>query len=168
MEEESTRRGVPRHPCTGAAEILQNGKCCGWGKVNDISCTGCYIETVYPVPAGTEVQLRLTIAGTVLDLGARVVWSTPQVGMGMCFVIVSPEENNKLAQILEEVTATGPSPAVQQAERLQPSGATVRITREAAPDILAKIIKLLNEKGVLTRQEMIEIVKASQEKPTKQ
>jgi hypothetical protein len=153
---------APRFPCTGAVEMLQKGSHCGWGKVSDISRHGCYLETVHPLPVGAEVQLRLTIAGTLLEIGARVVWATPQVGMGMYFLIASAEENNELAQILEEVSATGSrSPAVQPADSTQPSGTSVGITREAAPEILAKIIKRINETGVLTRQELIEIVKAN-------
>jgi hypothetical protein len=37
----------------------------------------------------------------------------------------------------------------------------VGITREAAPDILAIIIKRINEKGVLTKQDLLDIVKAN-------
>jgi PilZ domain-containing protein len=162
MGEMPERRCFPRHPCTGGVEILQNGSHFGWGKVSDLSRCGCYLETTYPLPVGTELQLRLTIAGTLLDIGARVVWITPQVGMGMCFVVISQEEDRKLAQIIEEVTAIGHSPAVQQAEQLQPGGATLRITREAESDILAKIIKRVYEKGSLTKQELIDIVKANQ------
>ena len=120
------------------------------------------------LPLGTEVELRLTIAGVSLVIGARVVWTTPQVGMGMFFQEVSPEAESHLSQILEGSSATGssavaqqPEPPQQPASPPQPSSAKVRITREAAPDILAKIIARVNEKGVLTRQELIEIVKAS-------
>jgi hypothetical protein len=160
MAELSSRRDDPRYPCDGAAEIFQNGRCCGWGKLNDISRGGCYLETVYPMVAGTEARLRITIAGSVLEVDARVVWTTPQVGMGMYFVVDSPEEANNLAQIVEEVAGKVRPPAVREAELPQPTASTVRITREAAPEILAKIIKRINEKGVVTRQELIEMVKA--------
>jgi hypothetical protein len=128
--------------------------------VNDISRIGCYIETVSPLPLGTEVRLRLTITGILLDIGARVVWTTPQIGMGMYFMVATPEEEKNLAQILDKVTAPGLAAAAQQAERPQAGSATVRITREAAPEILARIIARVNEKGALTRQELVEIVKA--------
>jgi hypothetical protein len=113
------------------------------------------------LPVGAEAQLRLTIADILLSIGANAVAATPLVGMGMEFVGMTPEQENRLAQIMEEVTATDPSPALQQAERSEPNTATVRITREAAPDILAKILKLVNEKEVLTRQEILDIVKSS-------
>jgi Tfp pilus assembly protein PilZ len=161
MNEDLNKRRCSRHPCTGAVELLRDGKLSGWGKVSEISRTGCYVETDHPLPIGTEVQLRLTMAGTVLEIGANVVWITPQVGMGMHFEVMHPEEADKLSSVIEAITATDHSPAVPQAAHPAPSSATIAITREAAPDILAKIIKYVNDKGVLTRQELMDIVKAS-------
>ena len=152
-------RRFPRYPCRGAAEILQSGRHSGQGTVSKISRGGCYIETARPLPLGTEVQLRLTVADIGLYIGAKVA-CTDLVGMGMDFMVVPPEQGNKLAQTIEKVTGTDFSPAVLQAERTQPN-TMFRITQKAAPDILAEIIKRINEKGVLTRQELLDIVKAN-------
>jgi PilZ domain len=154
------RRQFPRSLCAGAVEILQRGSRWEWGRVNDISHGGCYIEIVQLLPIGTEAQLQLTIAGTLLNIAAKVVSNDPGIGMGMDFVAVSQEQESKLAQIVRSITAAE-SPTAQQAEHSQPSAAAIRITREAAPDILAKIIKRMNEKGVVTRQELVDIVKTS-------
>lgn len=162
MEQHLHSREPHRYSCEGAAEIFQNGRCCGWGKLNDISRGGCYLETVHPMVAGTEARLRITIAGSVLEIDARVIWTTPQVGMGLYFVIESQEEADHLAQIVDEIAAKARPPAVEAAAQSQPGGAAIRITREAAPEILAKIIQRMNEKGVVTRQELIDMVKAPQ------
>jgi hypothetical protein len=111
------------------------------------------------LPLGTEVQLRLTVADIGLYIGAKVA-CTDLVGMGMDFMVVPPEQGNKLAQTIEKVTGTDFLPAVMQAERGEPN-TVFRITQKAAPDILAEIIKRINEKGVLTRQELLDIVKAN-------
>jgi hypothetical protein len=79
--------------------------------------------------------------------------------MGMEFMVVPPTQKNNLAQIIEEITVSDPSFAVLQAERTQPN-IVFRITREAAPEILATIIKRINEKGALTRQDLLDIVKS--------
>jgi hypothetical protein len=102
----SERRRFPRTPCAGAAEILHSGRCWGWGNVSDISLGGCYIEILHPLPVGSEAQLRLTIADTFVDVGAKVVLATPLVGMGMEFVVVSPEQGNNLARVVEQCTAS--------------------------------------------------------------
>jgi hypothetical protein len=127
--------------------------------LNDIGRGGCYLETVYPLVAGTEARLRITIAGSVLELDARVIWTSPQVGMGMYFVIESPAEANNLAQIVDEVAEKGRSTVAELAESPQPGSVAFRITRDAAPEILAKIIQRINDKGVVTRQELIDMVK---------
>ena len=160
MEQQLHCRNYNRYPCEGAAEIFQNGRCCGWGKLNDISRGGCYLETVHPMVAGTEARLRITIAGSVLEIDARVVWTTPQVGMGLYFVIESQEEADHLAQIVDEVAGKVCPPAAEPAAQPQPGSTAIRITREAAPEILAKIIRRINEKGMVTRQELIDMVKA--------
>jgi len=98
------RRRFPRYPCTGQAEILQKGKRWGWGKVSDISRGGCYIETMHPLSTGTEAQIRLTIAGILLEIVGNVVSSDPMFGMGMDFVVVPTEQWNKLPQIIEKVS----------------------------------------------------------------
>jgi hypothetical protein len=100
------RRRFPRYPCTGDAEILQSGERWGWGTVSDISRGGCYIETMHPLPTGTEAQLRLVIAGIFLDISASVVSSDPMFGMGMDFLVVPTELWNKLPQIIEKVTGS--------------------------------------------------------------
>ena len=154
------QRAFPRYSCTGTAEILQSGKVWGWGKVSDICRGGCYIESEYTLPVGAETQLHLTIANVQLDIVGRVVSATPLVGMGMNFVAVLAEQENNLTRIIEHVAGISSPSVAPQEERPKPS--TVRITREAAPEILAKVIRRINEKGALTRQELVEIVKAYQ------
>ena len=151
-------RRFPRYSCRGTAEILQSGRHSGRGTVSKISRGGCYIETTQPMPRGTEVQLRLTIADTALYMGAKVVATDPLVGMRMDFIVLPPEQGTKLVQAIERLTVPDLSLAVLQAERTQ-SNTVFQITREAAPDILTKIVERINEKGVLTRQELRDIVK---------
>jgi hypothetical protein len=161
MGEYSDRRCFPRVPCSGAAEIVREGQRWGWGTLTDVSRGGCYIETNQPLPLGAEAHLRLTIADISLDIDAKAASITPMMGMGMGFIAISQEQKIKLAWIIEKVTATQPSPVLQKAVSPEPSRAAVRIAREAAPNILAKIIERVNEKGAVTRQELIEIVKSN-------
>jgi hypothetical protein len=95
------RRRFPRYPCTGGAEIFQSGRRWGWAAVNEISCGGCYIETLHPLPVGAEVPLRLTIADISLDVCAKVTSADPMVGTGMIFGTVPPKQWNNLTQIIE-------------------------------------------------------------------
>ena len=57
------RRRFPRYNCTGDVEVLQKERCWGWGTVNQISCGGCHIETVRPLPIDTEAELDFPSQG---------------------------------------------------------------------------------------------------------
>jgi hypothetical protein len=159
MEDHLDSRSVSRHTCLGGVQILQGESLC-WGRLGDLSGGGCYIETVSPLPAGATMQLRLTVAGNILDLSATVVWTIPQTGMGVSFVFVSPQEKDRMAEIIEEVKAIGKSAAAQPIAHIPREKTVVRISRDA--ELLAKITKQIDEKGVLTKQELIDLVKANQ------
>jgi hypothetical protein len=109
MGDMSDRRRFPRYPCTGAAEIFQSGQLWGWATVSDLSRCGCYLETLAPLPLGAEVGLRLAVAGTILDINAKVVCATPLVGIGMEFLAASQEQENLIAQFIADVTGTNRS-----------------------------------------------------------
>ena len=155
------RRSFTRHPCNGSCEIFAKGERCGWGSVTDISRGGCYIEIPHPLPIGSEVQLRLNFGGLDFDVAAKVATSYPLVGMGMVFLPIPEAEQNKLTAILARVAGTTASPITPQLDTPLKTTQAMRITPEQAPRILAEIVKHINTKGVLTRQELSDIVLAN-------
>lgn len=161
MEEYSDRRRFPRFRCSGAAEILREGQRWAWGTLTDVSSGGCYIDTNQPLPLGAEARLRLTVADISVEIDAKTASVTPMMGMGMEFVAMLQEQKIKLVEIIEKISATEPAPVPHKPAPSEAAKATLRITREAAPGILARIIERINEKGVLTRQELIDIVKSN-------
>lgn len=165
MAEDTQRRKLPRYSCSGTVEIFQSEKLTGWGTVSEIGRGGCYIETGQPLPVGSRVQLRLTMDCATLEIGAEVVWITPQVGMGMRFDVASPQIELAVVHILsmiagdEHMLDGGDSHYVPPAEFLIPANANEEISPEAASGILARIIEHVNESGSLSQQELMEIVK---------
>jgi hypothetical protein len=67
------------------------------GATSDISEAGCYIETMFPFPVGTALEMSLQLEGTLLAVGT-VVTCDPQVGNGIEFA-------RMLAEDLEELRA---------------------------------------------------------------
>src|SRR4029077_15660907 len=67
---------------------------------SDLSLHGCYIETMFPFPIGTVLELKLQVNGTLLVL-ASVVTSDPQVGNGLHFTRMLPEDVEELRAFLE-------------------------------------------------------------------
>jgi len=69
----------------------------------DLSLNGCYIETLFPLPIGTNLDLQLSIGTTVL-IAATVVTCDPQVGNGIKFINMIAEDREALKAFLEPLT----------------------------------------------------------------
>ncbi|HEX3544082.1 MAG TPA: PilZ domain-containing protein [Candidatus Acidoferrum sp.] len=68
----------------------------------DISLFGCYIETMFPFAVDTPVELKVEANATLLILG-KIVTSDPQVGNGIQFVKMLPEDIEELRLFLEHI-----------------------------------------------------------------
>jgi len=69
---------------------------------SDLSMLGCYIETLYPFPVDTPVELKLQANATLLILG-KIVTCDPQVGNGIQFSKMLPEDLEELRMFLENI-----------------------------------------------------------------
>jgi c-di-GMP-binding flagellar brake protein YcgR len=89
---------------------------------SDLSLHGCYIETMFPFPIGTVLELKLQINGTLL-VQASVATSDPQVGNGIQFTKMLPEDVEELrafiAAIEKEATEKAPE---KEATRKETAG----------------------------------------------
>jgi PilZ domain len=65
------------------------------GATSDLSEAGCYIETMFPFPVGTTLEMSLQLEGTLLAVGT-VVTCDPQVGNGIEFAKMLPEDLEEL------------------------------------------------------------------------
>lgn len=75
------------------------------GATSDLSLNGCYIESIFPFPVGTNLDLQLSI-DTIILVAATVVTCDPQVGNGIKFVRMLPEDREALAAFLEAAQQT--------------------------------------------------------------
>jgi len=69
---------------------------------SDLSLGGCYIESMYPFPTGTHLDLKLEASGTLV-ISARVVTCDPQFGNGIAFLRMLPEDEVTLGKFLDQV-----------------------------------------------------------------
>ena len=95
------RREFPRIKVKVPVEIYTEGSTSPIrGATSDLSLTGCYIETIFPFPVGTQLEIKLQLEGTLLVLGT-VVTSDPQVGNGVHFTRMLPEDIEELRVFLD-------------------------------------------------------------------
>jgi c-di-GMP-binding flagellar brake protein YcgR len=97
------RRKYPRFTVSVPVEVHAEGsdtpiRC----TTSDLSLGGCYIESMYPFPVGATLDLKLQLENTLL-IEAKVVTSYPQVGNGMQFVKMLPEDRAELSAFLDSL-----------------------------------------------------------------
>jgi len=79
-------------------------------KTRDISAGGMFIRTFYPLPEGTELNVRFSIPEIEIDFSviARVVWSAVvredenESGMGINFMNMTKEKSKILKIYIEK------------------------------------------------------------------
>jgi hypothetical protein len=80
------RRRSPRFPFIASAEVLSenNGSRLD-ARISDISATGCYVDTINPLPDGTAVRLKIFNESQSFEAAATVVYAHTHLGMGLRF-----------------------------------------------------------------------------------
>jgi hypothetical protein len=103
------RRLVPRLKVRVPIEIQVEGASGPIrGATADLSATGCYVETMFAFPVGTALDLKLQLENTLL-VTATVVTSDPQVGNGIRFDSMLPEDLEDLRNYLKALEQSGES-----------------------------------------------------------
>jgi PilZ domain len=103
----SERRKYPRVKARVPVEIYVEGSDTPIrGATSDISLNGCYIESIFPFPKGATLDLKLQLGDTLLIV-AIVATSDPQVGNGVLFTRMLPEDVDTLRTYIESRRAAG-------------------------------------------------------------
>jgi hypothetical protein len=96
------RRSAPRVQKVLAAEVVELPRGAKLqARTSDLSRTGCYIDTLNPIPQGSTVRLRMTHHEEVFEALGKVVYVSYGLGMGICFTEVPGPELAKLERWLE-------------------------------------------------------------------
>lgn len=96
------RRSAPRYPLVLAMEVVELPRGAKLSaRTSDVSRTGCYIDTLNPIPKDSQIRLRITHHDEVFEALARVVYTSPGLGMGIAFETVTPGQQAKLERWLE-------------------------------------------------------------------
>jgi PilZ domain len=97
------RRSAPRYALILSAEVADRVSLAKLaGRTADISRTGCYIDTLNPIPAGSQVHIRLQHENEFFDTDGRVIYVSPGLGMGLSFNQIVPAQQAILDRWLEQ------------------------------------------------------------------
>ncbi len=83
-------------------------------RCSDISLTGCYLDTLNPIEAGTPLTIRLEHGQHVFECQARVAYLIPRFGMGIVFMEPIPEEQLTVLNVWvsEAASLANPQPSL--------------------------------------------------------
>ncbi|HEY1271873.1 MAG TPA: PilZ domain-containing protein [Terriglobales bacterium] len=114
----SNRRRRPRHKIDFNLE-LRDQRVNIPMRVNatDISATGCYIESILPLPVGTSLSVEFWLEEERIRGTAIVRTCDPGVGMGIEFLGLEPDLQDRFQKYLEKVDPagiSGPAPPQQE------------------------------------------------------
>lgn len=93
------RRGADRRKWIVDVQF-EGGDATGITQTEDISIGGLYMATDADLPTGTEIFMRLTVAGERLELGGVVAYAAAGRGVGVKFQNPSEEALAKLREKL--------------------------------------------------------------------
>ena len=97
------RRRYPRLNTSVQLEVIVEGVAAPIRtKTDEIALGGCYIETMFTLPIGTNLTMTLWLDDEKLSTSGRVVTRFPQVGNGIEFVDMRMEDQAQLSRFIVE------------------------------------------------------------------
>ncbi|HTZ72289.1 MAG TPA: PilZ domain-containing protein [Candidatus Aquilonibacter sp.] len=108
----SLRRVNPRFPVSADAEImLKDGR---WihGQLSELSLRGCYVDSLEPLPVGTELHLSVFDGIGTCELPGKVIYKHSGgglgvAGMGVLFSEMPADQNSVIHAWIDELSGRG-------------------------------------------------------------
>lgn len=100
-DETSDRRNAPRYPLVLAAEVVEPSRGAGLSaRTSDLSLTGCYLDTLTPLPRGAQVRVSIIYRREVFEAAGRIMYVSPGMGTGVAFEQIDSEQQARLERWL--------------------------------------------------------------------
>jgi hypothetical protein len=111
----AVRRANPRFAFFAEAEATLRDGTQVPAQVSELSSRGCYIDTLEPIPIGTEVRLRISNGATICEVPGKVIYMHSGYGMGIfgmgvVFGNVAAEQLTALNQWLRDLAMRKTTP----------------------------------------------------------
>lgn len=97
---DSERRRYPRVKAKLPVELLCSNMPTMRTATDEISLCGCYIETMFTMDVGTKLALVFSIKDEKIGTNGVVATKYPQVGNGIDFVDIAPQDRLKLSEFI--------------------------------------------------------------------
>jgi hypothetical protein len=158
--EVADRRGAVRKPFIAEALVVEVGSGAKLsGRSCDLVVQGFYMDTLNPLPQGTQVLVRLQHGESRIEAAGKVVYRVPGLGMGIAFNDLSAEHQAILNRWLSDARGEdGSFQASLPPITVEPSTIPAR-TEEP----IVRLMQVLLKKGILTKKEAQEVLRGFME-----
>jgi PilZ domain-containing protein len=149
------RRRNLRFPFTATVEMTEYSTGAKIpGRTADLGLGGCYIDTLTPLPVGTEIKIKILKDNESFEAQAKVMFSQLGMGMGIAFLSAQPNQVRTFQKWIQEISGkTAPLPEHPA------TGAPSERTQTDSNAILSELILTLMKKRVLTDPEGKELLR---------
>ncbi len=87
------RRDSPRYALTLVAVVTELATSNVLNaRSSDVSRSGCYVDTLQPLPTGAQVKIVLRSGDEIFEAPGRVVYMCPGLGMGVNWGLSLPDK----------------------------------------------------------------------------
>ncbi|MFZ3341049.1 MAG: PilZ domain-containing protein [Terriglobales bacterium] len=108
------RRLCQRYPLSVEIEVTEMASHTpSRGNTTDVSLSGCYVATIFPLPAGATVDLKLWIEDGNIKGHGSVQTCHPGVGMGIKFTSLTRDAMRRLDNYLHAASSASPGETLQ-------------------------------------------------------
>jgi hypothetical protein len=158
------KRKSPRYRCQGSARLRELGSGIStWSTFTDISLHGCYVEAMSTFRVGAKLALTMEVNGFRVETHGEIRVVYPNLGMGICFTIMSEPNRVQLQELLRSLSR----PSVILGARREPDAASIPVPDGAASianpaAALQAVITYFDERLILNREEFLRILRKSQ------
>ena len=109
------KRVNPRFSFFADGEVTLRDGTCVLTQLSELSSRGCYIGTLEPIPAGTELRLCIRDGVTTCELNGKVIYTHSGgglgiFGLGVAFGEMPADQESKIAAWLHELSSKNEDP----------------------------------------------------------
>lgn len=145
------RRGGARYAFTATAEVVDmHSRTRMNTRISDLSMEGCYVDTNAPFPVRTKVRIRVSASKKTFETLGVVVYSLPNMGMGISFSRPEPQQHDILKKWIDELSGETEAD-FEPIESVVISAESTH--KDAQLHVLQELIVALMRKNTLTETE---------------
>jgi hypothetical protein len=146
---DAERRNAIRYQLTVSADVVELKSGTRFStRTTDLGPGGCFVDTLMPLPVGSDVSIRLHKDNISFEAAGTVTFSQAGLGMGLAFNEMPPERQAAFDAWLAELTMV--RPAAFETHR---AGQRAAHGKDKASALTQRLIRLLVKRNLITEAE---------------